>query len=44
MIAKFGGKPVEDFAALQLFVNDSKPGDKVALEIAAEPKTVTLSR
>jgi serine protease Do len=42
VVAKFGGQPVKDFAALQMFVNDSKPGDKVALEVARGGKTVTV--
>ena len=42
VIVKFGGKPVKDFAALQTFVNDSQPGDKVALEILRGDKTVTV--
>ena len=43
VIVKFGGKPVQDFTALQTFVGDSQPGDKVALEVLRGDKTLTLN-
>lgn len=42
VIVKFAGQPVKDFAALQSFVNDSQPGDKVALEINRGGKSSTV--
>ena len=42
VIVKFAGRPVKDFAALQSFVNDSQPGDKVALEIDRGGKSSTI--
>ena len=42
VIVKFAGQPVKDFAALQAFVNDSQPGDKVALEIDRGGKSLTI--
>ena len=42
VIVRFAGQPVKDFAALQAFVNDSQPGDKVALEINRGGKSSTV--
>jgi serine protease Do len=42
VIIEFAGKPVSDFASLQLLVNDSQPGDKVELRIRRGRETVEL--
>lgn len=42
VIVKFAGQAVKNFAALQSFVNDSQPGEKVALELEREGKSLTV--
>lgn len=42
VIQKYGDKQITDFASLQMCVNDSKPGDKVTLEVLRGEKTVKL--
>ena len=42
VIVEFAGKPVIDFASLQLHVNDSQPGDKVKLKLRRGQGTVEL--
>lgn len=42
VIIEFAGKPVDDFASLQLLVNDSQPGDEVDLKVRRGEETVEL--
>ena len=42
VIVEFAGKPVDDFASLQLLVNDSQPGDEVDLKVRRGEETVEL--
>lgn len=42
VIVKYAGREVLDFAALQLLVNDSQPGDRVEVEVLRGSRSVLL--
>jgi serine protease Do len=42
VIVKYDGRPVTDFASLQLLVNDSRPGDKIQIEVLRGDRELTL--
>jgi serine protease Do len=42
VIVRYGDKPITDFASLQMRVNDSQPGDKVAVEVVRGEEKIKL--
>jgi serine protease Do len=42
IIVRYDGKPVSDFASLQLLVNDNSPGDKVQIELQRGDRRVQV--